>query len=307
MAPSSTTTAIHQTRFRAMATDVHLVIVGGDQDLVDHGVGMVQRLEGAWSRFLDTSEVTALNHADGYPVIVSPETIELVAHSVTAWRLTHGRFDPTVGAALITHGYDTDFSHVAARVNAPAPTTPAPGPTGIEIDPILHAVTVPAGVVFDPGGIAKGMAADLTAAALLTAGAHGALVNLGGDLRATGRPPSTDGWVVTVPDPLNPDRELLRLAIAEGAVATSSRLQRRWQLTTGDAHHLIDPATGRPADTDVIAATVVAEDAWWAEALTKTLFLTGPDAIPTLRNAHGVVVTANGRRHASPHLHATLR
>jgi thiamine biosynthesis lipoprotein len=251
--------------------------------------------------------VTALNRADGYPVIVSPETIELVERSITAWRLTAGRFDPTVGAALVAYGYDADFSLVASRVSAPAPTAPAPGPTGIEIDPILNAVTIPTGVVFDPGGIGKGLAADLTAAGLIAAGAQGALVNLGGDLRATGQPPTPDGWVITVPDPLRPNRELLRLAIADGAVATSSRLRRRWQLTTGEAHHLIDPATGHPTDTDVIAATVVTEDAWWAEALSKTLFLAGPAGIPTLHNAHGVVVTDDGRHHASPQLRATLR
>ena len=66
----------------------------------------------------------------------------------------------------------------------------------------MGAVTLPLGVTLDPGGIGKGFAADLTAAALVEAGAAGALVDVGGDLSATGCPPAAEGWAVTVPDPL---------------------------------------------------------------------------------------------------------
>jgi thiamine biosynthesis lipoprotein len=93
----------------------------------------------------------------------------------------------------------------------------------------------------------------------------------------------------------------------EGAVATSSRLLRRWQTTAGEAHHLIDPASGRPAETDVVAVTVVAGEAWWAEALTKALFLSGPGGLHELGDVHAVVVTAGGARHATAVLEATLR
>ncbi len=133
------------------------------------------------------------------------------------------------------------------------------------------------------------------------------MVNLGGDLRVLGRAPSSEGWVVNVVDPIHPGRELLRLAMPGGALATSSRLLRRWQTTAGEAHHLIDPTTGRPADTDVVAVTVVAGEAWWAEALTKALFLTGPAGFDELDGIHAVIVTADGARHATPDLGATLR
>jgi FAD:protein FMN transferase len=99
---------------------------------------------------------------------------------------------------------------------------------------------------------------------------------------------------------------LLRLAISDGAVATSSRLRRRWRTASGDAHHLIDPRTGRPAHTDVVAVTVVAAEGWWAEALTKTLFLTGPAGLDD-NDVHAVIATADGTRHSTPDLKATLR
>jgi thiamine biosynthesis lipoprotein len=297
-----------ETRFRAMGTDIHVAAVGATPQLVGAAERRIRDLERRWSRFLDTSEVSALNHNQGRPVIVSDDTFELVTRSVSAWHATGGRYDPTVGPALIAHGYDRDFRDIAGVVStALAIVTPAPGPAGIVLIPGINAITLPVGVTIDPGGIGKGLAADLTAEFLIAEGAEGALINLGGDLRVLGRAPSSEGWVVNVDDPIHPSRELLRLALPDGALATSSRLLRRWQTTSGEAHHLIDPTTGRPAQTDVVAVTVVAGEAWWAEALTKALFLTGPTGLDDLDDIHAVVVTADGARHATADLEATLR
>ena len=302
------TDALIEIRFRAMGTHVQVAVVGGDAGMLQAGAERVRELEARWSRFLDTSEISALNRHAGRPVIVSADTFELVARAVRAWTATDGRFDPTVGAALAAHGYDRDFAEVTTRTSDGARTTaPAPGAAGIDLVPGINAITLPVGVTIDAGGIGKGFAADLTAALLVAEGADGALVNLGGDLRVIGRPPGPEGWVINVADPFDPERELLRAAIPAGAVATSSRLMRRWRTTSGDAHHLIDPSTGRPAATDTVAVTVVAGEAWWAEALTKTLFLAGPEGLGDIDGVHAVVVTADGARHATADLEATLR
>ena len=299
-----------------MGSDAHVLVVTDPEAHTAEVAGLftgawahIERLEGRWSRFRPGSEVNALNRRSGTPVVVSADTLTLVSHAVAAWRLTDGRFDPTVGAALAALGYDRDFADIA-RVTAYSPAAdagPAPGPTGIDFDPERSTVTLPAGVSFDPGGIGKGLAADLVADALLDAGAIGALVNLGGDLRAAGEPPDDDGWPISLPDPLRSDRELARLSVPHGAVATSSRLRRRWQTSAGPAHHLIDPTTGRPSTSVTVAVTVVADRAWRAEALTKALFLGGPDDINRHPDAHAIVVTADGHRHVSPTLEATLR
>jgi thiamine biosynthesis lipoprotein len=304
----ATASPLLESRFRAMGTDVHICLVGGSASLLEVGAQRIRELEGRWSRFLDTSEVSTLNHSQGRPVIVSPETVDLVTKAVHAWQATAGRYDPTVGPALAAHGYDRTFADVGSGLSpGPVSAEPAPGPGGVEVMPDIDAVILPAGVTIDPGGIGKGLAADLTAELLVAGGADGALVNLGGDLRAVGRAPDPDGWAVTVDDPIDAQRELLRLTIPHGAVATSSRLLRRWPTTAGEAHHLIDPTTGRPADTEVVAVTVVAGEAWWAEALTKALFLAGPRGLHELDDIHAVVVTADGARHATSDLQATLR
>jgi thiamine biosynthesis lipoprotein len=308
------TRKLSQHRRRAMGSDAHLLVVTDDHrpdpdDLLAAGWARIDELEGRWSRFRPDSEVSALNRHSGTPIIVSADTLSLVQHAIAAWQLTDGRFDPTVGAAVAAHGYDRDLAEV---LHGPIPEgvgrpEPAPGLAGTWLDPELSAVTLLAGMSFDPGGIGKGLAADLVAQALVDAGAAGALVNLGGDLRAAGRPPDTDGWAISVPDPLRPDRELARLALTGGAVATSSRLRRRWHTLAGEAHHLIDPATGQPADTPVVAVTVVADQAWRAEAVAKAAFLAWPDYLDRHPDVHAIVVTTDGHRHATPALAATLR
>jgi thiamine biosynthesis lipoprotein len=297
-----------ETRFRALGPDVHVAVVEGGPALLASAEARIRALARRWSRFLDTSEVSRLNRSGGRAVVVSADTFDLVARAVHAWEVTRGRFDPTIGAALAAHGYDRDFAGVASRCSAsPRATSASPGAGGIDLLGGATIVRLPAGVTFDPGGIGKGLAADLTATMLVAEGAAGALVNIGGDLRAVGRPPAPGGWVISVADPLRPDAELLRAALPNGGVASSSRLLRRWRTTEGEAHHLIDPTTGRPADTAVVAVTVVAAEAWWAEVLTKQLFLTGPSGLGDLDRAHAVVVTDDGRRHASPDLEGSLR
>lgn len=304
---------VTEARRRAMGSGAHLVVVtAGDGDdgheLLAAGWDRIDELEDRWSRFRPDSEVSALNRHAGVPLTVSRDTLRLVRHALVAWELTDGRFDPTVGAAMVAYGYDRDLGDLVARGAAgPVGAQPAPGPAGIELDPWSSTVTLPVGVNFDPGGVGKGLAADLVAAALVDAGAAGALVNLGGDLCALGAPPTAAGWVISVPDPLRGRRELIRIALPHGAVATTSRLRRRWSTTTGTAHHLIDPATGRPAETDVVAVTVVADEAWRAEAFTKLLFIAGPGDLDRHHDIHAVVVTADGGRHATPGLGPALR
>lgn len=298
---------VHETRFAAMGTDAHLVVVDGPERLLGLAAGRIRELEQRWSRFRPESELSRLNGATGRPTLVSADTFALISAAVEAWRATGGRFDPTVGPALIAHGYDRDFRLLADRVAPVGSSGPAPTPSDVDLVPALPGVTLPVGVTIDPGGIGKGLAADLTARTLAEAGAGGALVNLGGDLRAVGRAPDDEGWVVSIPDPLQPDHELARLSFAEGAVATSSTLRRRWATDDGPAHHLIDPATGRPAEVEVVAATVVAAEAWWAEALATLLLLSGPDGLSLLDEAEAVVVAADGTRHATPGMEAALR
>ena len=132
---------------------------------------------------------------------------------------------------------------------------------------------------------------------LIERGAAGALVSVGGDLAVRGRPPVGDRWSIALEDPAQPGRALCDLFVDAGGVATSSTLSRRWRAEHADHHHLIDPATGRSADTEVASITVVADAGWRAEVLATGAAIGGVDgAIGYLegQGVYGVVVDRFG-------------
>jgi thiamine biosynthesis lipoprotein len=132
-------------------------------------------------------------------------------------------------------------------------------------------------VRLDLGGTAKGWAAAAAVRRLRSAGP--ALVDAGGDIVVSG--PMADGgpWPIAIASPFGEgDAPLGVLRLSAGAVATSGRDYRRWRQGGEERHHLIDPRTGRPAETDVLAATVVAGDAVSAEAAAKTALILGSRA-----------------------------
>lgn len=284
--------------FRAMGTDAHLIAVARSaraaSSALDRARERIEDLEALWSRFRPASEISVLNALAGMPVRVSPETIALVQRALDGVRLSRGRFDPTVLGAVVRAGYDRTYAEIRPGV-MPADDRGIGAPL-IEVDPVGQLVRLPAGVGFDPGGIGKGLAADIVVREL-TERVDGICVNLGGDLRVHGVSPETGGWAIEIEDPFGGASRGV-VSIVDGAVATSARTKR----VLGDGHHLIDPATGRPAAVGVASATVIAGQAWIAEVLSKAAFLSGPDdAGPLLERAgvDGMVVVDDGTERCS--------
>jgi thiamine biosynthesis lipoprotein len=288
--------------FRAMGTSVH-VVVHGDPALADLAEREIQRLEQLWSRFIATSEVSELNRHAGSWVRVSPETIDLVERAVLAHAVTGGRFDPTVLGDVVRAGYDRSFEQLSELDRTESPSSLLrTGVDDIEIDAATSSVRLPAGVGFDPGGLGKGLAADLVATRVDAEGAAGVLINLGGDLRAVGCGPDGDDWTVDL-DPAATGHPHARVVLDHGAIATSTVLRRRWSIDGAERHHLIDPRTGAPAETDVVAASVIAARGWQAEALAKAAVIAGLQAGAELVErvgTHALLVDRHGGLHPTP-------
>ncbi len=183
-----------------MGTEAHVVVRGGGSSGPERAEARLRDLEQRWSRFISDSELSRLNRSAGAAMAVGWETSLLASLAVDAWSLTGGRFDPTVGPALVAAGYDRSFDELdsaTVRTCGGAATEPAPGPAGTVVVADLAVVRLPVGASLDAGGIGKGLAADLVATELVGAGASGALVSVGGDVRVAGAPPP-GGWVVEI-------------------------------------------------------------------------------------------------------------
>lgn len=229
------------------------------------------------SRFRPDSELAALNRRAGAGwIALSPTLWAALTTALEAARASEGLVTPTLLGALERAGYDRDFGGLAPDSAPTSPIAPAFDWRTIRVDPGRRAVALPAGLRLDLGGSAKGWAADMAARRLA---AHGpALADAGGDIAVSG--PRTDGspWPVGVADPRQPGAELDLLLIRAGGVATSGRDVRRWRRGGAEQHHLIDPRTGEPAATDLLAVTLVAPSVRTAEMAAKLVLLLGRDA-----------------------------
>lgn len=305
----ATEVAVRTHEFRAMGCGIVLTAAGAREADVVAGFAGACAHAAAWeqrfSRFRPDSELQRLNAAAGAgPVAVDPALLDLVIQAVAASRATGGRFDPLLGRAVVAAGYDRDFAAVAARAPSaavnPAAAGPGSGIDAVAIDEARGTIALPAGTALDLGGIAKGAWVDAIVAHLRDRWPAGC-VDAGGDLRVWGPSPDGDEWLIGVEHPLAPDLDIAVLGLRDsgrgGAVATSGRNSRRWATHAGEAHHLIDPATGRPTPGGPLTVTVVAATAVAAEIAAKALFLSvARGEAPLLPGAAlGIVVDEDGR------------
>lgn len=265
--------AVERDRFRAMGTDVTLIGPAGSPGFPASAAtvrSVFGHEEGRFSRFTPDSELSAVNAAAGAWTEVSVEFASVVGLSLAAWRETGGRFDPTVLDAVIAAGYDRDFDEILAGARG-ALRPPRPCGRAGEVELAGRRLRLPKGVGLDLGGVAKGWTVDVGAEAAVACGLRWAVVNAGGDLRIAGTTPR-EGIDVAVDDPETAEADAGRIVLDEGALATSSVTRRAWG---NGLHHLIDPATARPAAGPVLQATVWAPTCAEAEVRAKEALLEG--------------------------------
>ena len=226
--------------------------------------GELQAIDRACSRFRQDSELSRLNARAGRPTAVGPLLFEALELALRAATLTDGAVDPTIGESLRIAGYDRDFSELRNQDGAPPATIEIrmrrlSGWRALQLDPESRTVLIPAGISLDLGASAKAWAADRGAAAAKRAGARGVLLALGGDIALAGEPPA-GGWTVRVAEDHRgaPDAPGQTITLAGGGLATSSTTVRRWTHRGAQMHHIIDPATGLPAQTPWRTASVAA-------------------------------------------------
>lgn len=254
----------------------------------------VAELQARWSRFEEDSELSSLNARPGVPHRVSVATRQLAQRALVGWRLSGGLFDPFQAGRMSAVGYGRDFDELE-QVGPPVADRRRSLPARpVVIDRKRNTVTVAAGVELDSGGIGKGFAADVVALRALARGAHGALVNLGGDLRCAGLAPE-GGWRISLDDAWQPGEPSdVTIKLREGSICTSSPLRRSWNYSDGSrGNHLLDPRTGLSISDRIAAVSVIAPQGWLAEVLTKTLLLAPQRRATVLLRRHqaGAVIT----------------
>ncbi len=284
--------------FRAMGCLMLALIDSATEDATE-ALSLVptwfEEWEQALSRFRDNSELNALNRADGKPFRASETLWQVLQASLQAAQASDGLVVPTLLDAVQAAGYDRSFDSLAKSMQQPAHNAPIADWHSIELDEKNRTIRLPRGMHLDFGGIAKGWAADLAKARL--ASIAPALVDAGGDIAISARA-NNEEWPIGIADPFQPESDLELLMVERGGVATSGRDYRRWQRNGKWQHHIINPRTGEPADTDVLSATIVAPTTQQAEVAAKAALILGSRAglelIQARENLAGLLVLEDG-------------
>lgn len=285
------------TSFFAMNTPMSVQIDGGETLL--RGVeDLAYALEHKLSVTDEKSEIFAINSNGGGEV--SSETAELIEFALDMCESTDGALDITIYPVLRAWGFtvdDVDYDNGFVL------------PTDGELSELLalvdyekaevsdNSVTLGEGMMLDLGAVAKGYASDRIAGYLRQGGVTSALLNLGGNVYALGKKPNGVKWTVGVK---SPERGIIgTLQVEDAAVVTSGGYERFFTGSDGVRyHHIIDPSTGRPADSGLASVTVVGDSGARCDALSTALFVMGLDRASDYWREHGdfeaVFVTSDG-------------
>lgn len=275
-------TAAWSTRVDVLVTDPGVVVEAGR---LLHAT--LDRVDTVASRFRPDSEVRLLQQSadGGTPVSISADLCEAVGIALRAARLTGGLVDPTVGVALCRIGYDRDFSLMESDVTGDClGPGPVPGWRSVVLDTVGTTLTMVPGTLLDLGATAKAWAADRAAREIAATLGCGVLVSLGGDIAVAGPAPA-GGFCVGIADICGDTVPETTVSIDSGGLATSGVGRRHWTLDGRPAHHLVDPATGRPVDSPWRTVSVAAGSCVDANTASTAAMIMGADAVEWLGDA----------------------
>lgn len=256
---------------------------------VDDCFAELARLDGMLSAYRADSEVSRINAgASDAPVAVSDELFALLSRAADISAQTDGAFDITLKPLIdlwdIRSGKNTvpEAEQIAAARDLA-------GYRHILLDADAKTVRFKLpGMQIELGGIAKGYAGDRVQEILRAAGVRGAIVDLGGNI-VTLPPKSGKPYRIGLQDPGQPRGSYFTtVEPAGGSVVTSGPYERQFVADGRVYHHILDPATGYPAQTVLQSVTVISSDGTLADALSTALFVLGAEKGADLARRLGV-------------------
>ncbi|MBR9974243.1 MAG: FAD:protein FMN transferase [Bacteroidetes bacterium] len=284
----------------AMGTMVEIQVRGLDRDAADAAINAafaeVRRVDTLFSTYKPESPVWKLNRGTDTLVAVPDEVFALMLRCDTLWRASVGAFDVAVEPLIRAWGLDGEQPAVPAdSVLAAALESSGWRHVSLEADNIVRK-SPGAGVNF--GAIAKGYAVDRAVAVLRARGATEALVNAGGEIRATG-----GSWEIGIQHPRSPSEFLAVLDLQGGAIATSGDYEKYFETDGQRYHHIFDPSTGYPA-RGCQSVSVIASDDVTADALATAVFVMGTEHgmefLKQYPDIEALIVDQQGQVHATP-------
>jgi len=272
------------------------------QGLLTEALELCTQYEFMLSRTVEDGDIWRINHAKGMPVKVDEHVVRLLREGLDYGDLSGGWFDITIGRLSALWDFNGSPAVPSQEALISARNTVDYRQVFIDGDTVRLG---DAEAMLDLGGIAKGYIADRLADFLKERGVESAIIDLGGNIVTVGLKPSSGRrsnssgvrsnggqlWNIGVTAPFQARSELIgSLSLGEASIVTSGIYERLFIENDTLYHHILDPFSGLPVDSDVISATIVSESSAVGDALSTIVILLGSEgAVPMLEQAPGIM------------------
>lgn len=228
------------------------------KDLIKKSFDLCSKYENLMSTTIEGSDIYKINHANGQPIAVQDETLDVIKKGIYYGELSGGKFDITIGKLSSLWNFNGDNPKVPAQADIETAKATV-NYKEIKIDGNNVSLNNPEAQI-DLGGIAKGYIADKVSAYLVKQGVESAIVNLGGNIVAVGQKQDGSDWTIGIEKPYTDRSEIVgSVQVKSKTVVTSGIYERYIEQDGVKYHHILDVATGYPAKTDVEAVSLVGD------------------------------------------------
>jgi thiamine biosynthesis lipoprotein len=281
--------------FYTMGTVVTISAYGKDKKHINNVITKtfleIQRMDNLMSLYKPLSQLSLINNSAGKDaVFADDELIEIIEYSKYYNRFTNGMFDITIEPLMELWGFH-NFDGEKNVIQTPSNVIQIP--SDVEIQKRLEAIGMKNIVIdkknktvglkssyskIDLGGIAVGYSVDRAVKILKSEGIESAFINHSGDAYAIGSPLDSDGWQISIPNPINPDEMITTLNIHNKAISTSGNYRKYVEFESKRFGHIINPQRGIPVK-ELLSLTVISESSLMCDAISTGLFCMQLEAI----------------------------
>lgn len=269
-----------------------------------------KKLEQVFSNTIADSEVNKVNGAAkaavGTEIPISADLGNVLYAALEYGEKSGGMLDCTIGDLIDLWGIGTDHAAISADDRIQALLRPE-GWSDVRYDAQSSSLSFSSdAVTLNFGAVAKGYISDEMKKVLEEEGVTSALMSLGGNVMTLGTKPDGSSWTVAITDPFSPESLMGSVTVTGQAVVTSGNYEKYFEENGKRYHHILDPCTGAPSESDVVSTTIIADKGIDCDALSTATFLMGADAgmqlIDSLDGIEAVFIQSDGSVVTSKHI-----
>lgn len=284
-------------------TLIDITIYGtDDKSLLDDSFDLCRKYESLLSMTVYSSDIARINSAGTNPVHISQETMDLLDAAIEYNKLSDGRLDIAIGNLSSIWTQSRNDGHLPDS-ELIRDALPHAGLDKITVDKDMMCVyKSDPETALDLGSLGKGYVADRLKEMLVSRGVTSAIISLGGNIVTIGKKPDGRAFHIGIKKPFSQDNEVAEeVSVWDKSVVTSGVYERYLSVDNRIYHHVLDPKTGYPADTDLMSATIICDSSLEADALSTICLIYGLDDAMQLINktsgAEAVFITWDNQLH----------